>query len=98
MLDDNFYGQFTQQLTDDQKQKIAENIYSELEDRVGEQLASEISDQQYDEFQKIADQGNDLDLEQWLKTNAPGYEKLVEDTLEQLKKEAIATTDKFLAS
>lgn len=87
-LDDAFFDSLGQQLTDTQKDAIAANVYSELEERVGAQLESQVSDQQYEEFQTVVAKGNDLELDEWLARNAPGYEELVEQTLEQIKQEA----------
>ena len=96
-LDDDFFAGLGKELTEHDKQAIAAHIYAELEERVGEKLESQITDQQYQEFEAVVAKGNDLELDSWLGQNAPGYEALVEQTLEQLKAEAQANPTKFLA-
>jgi hypothetical protein len=95
-LDDDFFASLGQALNEQQKQTIASNIYSELEDRVGEKLESQLSDSQYTEFEIIVAKGNEPDLDDWLSANAPGYEQLVDQTLEQIKQEAKTGVNKFL--
>jgi succinate dehydrogenase flavin-adding protein (antitoxin of CptAB toxin-antitoxin module) len=95
-LDDNFYAGLGRQLSESEKQSMAQKMYSELEERVGEKLESQLSDQQAEEFESLIDKGPDGDLETWLEANAPGYEQLTQDVFEQIKREAAADPAKYL--
>jgi succinate dehydrogenase flavin-adding protein (antitoxin of CptAB toxin-antitoxin module) len=95
-LDDNFYAGLGRQLSEAEKQALAQNMYSELEERVGEKLESQLSEHQAEEFESLIDKGADNDLETWLEANAPGYEQLTEDVFAQIKQEAIADPAKYL--
>jgi hypothetical protein len=95
-MDDNFFASLGQGLSEREKQAMAAHIYAELEERVGAKLESQINDAQYEEFEAVVAKGNDLELDEWLSRNAPGYEALVEQTLEELKSEAKADPSKFL--
>ena len=96
-MGDDFFAGLEQELSNQQKQSIAQNVYSQLEDRVGDKLQAQLSDQQYDDFEKVVESGHDQEIADWLANNAPGYQKLVDDTLEQLKQEVKADPNKFLA-
>jgi len=95
-LDDNFYASLNRDLNDEQKQTMARKIYSELEERVGEKLQSQLSEQQFQEFESLVDKGGHTQLDEWLEANAPGYEQLTEETLEQIKQEAAANPAAYL--
>ena len=95
-LDDDFFAGLGQKLTEVQKDKIAGNIYSQLEDRVGELLEARVSDQQFEQFEMLIAKGSDQELDTWLSQNAPGYDQLVEQTFEQIKQEAKLSPAKFL--
>ncbi|HET9721674.1 MAG TPA: DUF5663 domain-containing protein [Candidatus Saccharimonadales bacterium] len=81
-----------------QAQAIAQNIYAALEDRVGDQVANLISDEQFDQYEVLIDQADDQKLDQWLDANVPNYDQLVEITLQSLKQEFQANPTAFLAS
>jgi len=95
-LDDDFFASLGQPLTDGQKQAIAERVYTELEDKVGEAMADTLSDEQYEQFDQLLEKGGDLDVAQWLEANAPGHEQLVDDTFEAIKKAVKADPAKYL--
>lgn len=95
-LDDDFYASLNRDLTDEQKQTMARKIYSELEERVGEKLQSQLSEQQFQEFESLIDTGGHNRLDAWLEANAPGYEQLTEEVLEQIKQAAAADPTAYL--
>src|SRR5438128_1730722 len=95
-LDDDFFAGLGQHLTNEQKQAIAENVYSELEDAVGEKMAAQLSDEQYEQFDQLLESGGDLDVEQWLAANAPGHEQAVEQIFELIKQAVKADPAKYL--
>jgi hypothetical protein len=97
MLDDNFYASLNQELSEDQKQALARNIYTELEDRVGEQLEAQLGEQKYEEFVTVIAKDDENELDSWLAVSVPQYEVLVDQTLETLKQEAKADPAKFLS-
>ncbi len=75
------------QYSEQQQEKMLAKLYGKLEEQVGEKVAALVSDQQFDQFEALIDQGDEDKLDEWLMANVPDYEKLVEDTLNQLKQE-----------
>ena len=94
-LDDAFYAGLGRELSEDQKQSMARKMYSQLEERVGEKLGSQLSAEQFEEFESLIDRGTD-DLDTWLQANAPGYEQLTEEVFGQIKQEAAADPSRYL--
>lgn len=82
--------------SEDQKQALMAQILETLELRVGTRLASELSDGQLDELESLTPIGSDnaevaerknAHIADWLKANHPGYEDIIAEELEGLKKE-----------
>lgn len=96
MLDDDFFTDLNESLSENQKQTIAQNIYSQLEDRVGQQMESQLSDEQFQEFETMLENSDETQISAWLQTHAPGYEQLISSSLQQLKQEVKADPAKFL--
>lgn len=68
--------------------------YNELELRVGNVLANEMTNQQLDEFEAINDsKGDDAALE-WLEQNMPHYKQVVTDEHKKLSDEVRSAEDK----
>jgi hypothetical protein len=74
-------------LPQEEKNRLLKHIYDTLEMRVGMTLASQMSDQQLDEFEEIAKKKDDNLALQWLETNFPDYKVVVEKELTLLKEE-----------
>jgi hypothetical protein len=98
MLDDDFFASLNKDLTEEQKQAIAEKVAAMLEDRVGDKLADQVSDEKFIEFENVVENGDDTAMDNWLAANAPGYDQLVMETLEQLKREVATNPDAFMNS
>ena len=70
-----------------EKNKMLAHIYETLELRVGTRLASQMSDEQLDEFEEFIDSNNEAGALQWLETNFPNYKDVVAEELDKLKVE-----------
>lgn len=84
------------QFDESHRQTIIQNIYKQLEDRVGDQVAAIVSDKQFAEFEDIVAQSNEEKINQWLDRNIPTYTEITESILEQLKQEVAANPTSFL--
>ncbi len=72
-LDDNFLQSVgLGGLPDDQKEAFLQHTYETLEERVGERLAADLSDEQLTEFESFATQDEEK-VNAWLGSNAPDY-------------------------
>lgn len=93
-------------LPPEEKRKMLTHILETLEMRVGTTLASQMSDAQLDEFEKL------MPLEQdtadtvkekeklalgWLESNFPDYKQVVSNELEKLKNEIKSLAPQILA-
>lgn len=90
-----------------EKNRMLGHIYETLEMRVGMQLASKMSDQQLDEFEKLMPLETDSkevrdqkeqDALKWLETNFPNYKQVVADELAKLKEEIKTSAPQILAA
>jgi len=82
----------------DEKDAFLTYIYEELELRVGTELSKELSDEQLEQFEKLAE-GEDQDAAlQWLEAHCPNYKEVVKQQLAKLKEEIIASKDRLLGS
>lgn len=98
-LDDNFLAELgLAALSPTEKKEMLKHIYQTLEMRVGMKLASGMSDQQLEDFEKLMDAKDEAGAFQWLQTNVPEYKKVVEEEVEVLKKEISASASQILAS
>lgn len=99
MFDDDFIATLDKTgLSEEQKTNLCENLYDEFEDRLGEKLGDLISDEQFAEFEMLVDRGDDDELDAWLDLNAPEHEQISDEIFEQLKQEALANPQNFLAN
>lgn len=74
-LDDQFLKDLgLDQLPDDQKQAFKQQVYDELELRVGTKLSDGLSDDQLAEFESIIDKKQTA-VDEWLATHAPQYQQ-----------------------
>ncbi len=107
-LDDNLLQELgLGSLPPQEKNRMLQHIYETLEMRVGMQLASQMSEQQLDEFEKLMPAETDTpevnaqkekDALKWLETNFPNYKQVVADELEKLKAEIKASAAQIVAS
>lgn len=73
-LDDQFLTDIgLADLPEDQKKPFLQHVYDQLEYRVGVRLSEGMSDAQLEEFEAIIDRKEDV-VNNWIQTNAPGYE------------------------
>ena len=107
-LDDNLLIELgLGSLPPQEKNRMLAHIYETLEMRVGMQLASQMTDQQLDEFETLMPLETDSpeqraqkekDALTWLETNFPNYKQVVADELAKLKEEIKASAAQIMAS
>lgn len=94
-------------LPPEEKNRMLAQIYESLEMRVGMRLASQMSDQQLDEFEKLMPLETDNDQVRvqkekdaltWLESNFPNYKQVVSEELDKLKTEVRASAGQILAA
>ena len=73
--------------TKEETQAFAEIVQSELEIRIGTEIASRLSDEQLDEFDMYIDQ---TDAGEWLEENCPDYRDIVDNETERMEEELIS--------
>lgn len=98
-LDDNFLKDLgLDGLPEDDKKKMLVHIYETLELRVGMKLAENMSDEQLNEFEKLANANDESGSLKWLETNVPNYKDVVMAELEKLKQEIKQTAPQILSA
>lgn len=107
-LDDNLLQELgLGSLPPAEKNRILGLILEKLEERVGMNLASKMSEGQLDEFEKLMPaEGDSAEIVQqkerqaltWLETNFPNYKQVVGDELEKLKAEIKQAAPQIVAS
>lgn len=95
-MNDDFFAGISQPLSEYQRQTIMENVYDRLEAIVGDKLAEQLDDQKFEQFQAVIDEDNQEKLDAWIDQNIPGYQELVDSTLESLRQEVLASPESFL--
>lgn len=74
-LNDDFLKELgLHEMPEEQRAAFLKHIYSELEQRVGEQLSQGLTDAQLDEFTAIIDRSDDA-VVKFLATHAPQYQQ-----------------------
>jgi hypothetical protein len=97
-LDDNFLASLgLGAMPADEKEAFLNYVYEELELRVGMELSKDLSDEQLEQFEKLANGDQDAAL-QWLEQHCPNYKEVVKQELDKLKEEIIASKDRLLGS
>ncbi len=82
----------------EEKKAFLDYVYEELELRVGTELSKDLSDEQLEQFEKLAD-GDDQDAAlQWLEQHCPSYKQVVKQELDKLKQEIIASKERLLGA
>src|SRR5579871_4893112 len=93
-------------LSPEEKKKMLTHILETLEMRVGTTLASQMSEAQLDEFERLmpTEQDNPEEIKQkeqsalrWLETNFPNYKAVVGTELDKLKAEIKQVSPQILA-
>jgi uncharacterized protein DUF5663 len=94
-------------LPQSEKNRMLNFIYEKLEERVGMNLASQMTDAQLDEFEQLMPvetdtpetiQQKERAALQWLEANFPNYKQVVADELEKLKTEVKQVAPQIVAS
>jgi hypothetical protein len=84
-------------LPQDEKEKMKQHIYETLEMRVGMSLASNMTEAQLDDFEKLMNQNDEEGALKWLETNFPNYRDVVASELAKLKDEIKASAPQIVA-
>jgi hypothetical protein len=80
-------------MPEEQKKAFLEYAQEELEVRVGEEIASGMTEEKMREFE---DAKTDEETEKWLNENKPNYREIVDKTIEDFKNEIARNRDKIL--
>ncbi len=70
-------------------------VGEELEARVGAELSRDLSDEQLEEFERLAN-GDQDDATKWMEEHCPGYKDVVKKQMRTLEEEIIAGKDVLL--
>lgn len=98
-LDDNFLASLgLGDMPADEKTAFLEHLYSELELRVGTALATNLTDEQLGEFERLVHGNNQEKVFEWLEANCPNYKDVVAAEMEKLRQEILAGKDQILAA
>jgi protein-tyrosine-phosphatase len=73
--------------TEEETQAFAEIVQSELEIRIGTEIASRLSDEQLDEFDMCIESD---DAREWLEENCPDFRDIVDNETERMEEELIS--------
>lgn len=82
-------------LPEEEKKKMLAHIYDTLETRVGMRLAEQMSEQQLQEFEQVAN--DEVAALKWLEATFPGYKEVVADEFEKLKLEVKQVAPQIVA-
>lgn len=82
----------------EEKNRMLAHIYETLEMRVGMKLASQMTNDQLDEFEAYIDKNDEAGALKWLESNFPDYKRVVAEELETLKTEIKSTADQIVAA
>lgn len=74
-------------LPQQERVSLLNHMYETLETRVGMRLAEQMSEEQFDEFEKFYQSKDDKGAYNWLQTNFPNYKVVVQEEFDKLKKE-----------
>jgi len=84
-------------LPEEEKKALLAHLYERLEIDVGKTLASQMSDEQLNEFETFVDSNDEDGALEWLETNFPNYRDVVAQELDKLVKELKDNSEKLLA-
>lgn len=99
MTDDDLLADLDlSQFKEAERELIEANLYSQWEERLGDQLAKIVSDDKFAEFEMVIDQDDEDKMDEWLSANVPGYEDLAAKLLEDIKQQVRGNPEAFLAA
>lgn len=79
-----------------EKNKMLRDIYETLEMRVGMRLASNMRDEQLEEFEGHIQRKDQAGALKWLETNFPDYKQTVAEEIEKLRQEITLAAPQIL--
>lgn len=82
----------------EEKNRMLAHIYETLEMRVGMKLASQMTNEQLDEFEAFIDKNDEAGALKWLESNFPDYKQVVAVELDKLKQEIKGSADQIVAA
>lgn len=85
-------------LSEDGKDSLLRHLVDRLELNVGTVIASQLNDEQIDEFEKLVDGQDQSAALSWLQQNYPDYKEVVKTELNKLKTEIKANAPAILAA
>jgi hypothetical protein len=80
-----------------EKNKMLKDIYETLEMRVGMRLASNMRDDQLEDFEGHIQRKDQAGALKWLETNFPDYKDTVAQEIEKLRQEIIQAAPQILS-
>ena len=83
-------------LPQEDKKELLAKIYETLELRVGQTLASQMSEAQLNEFDRYFEAKDEKGAFVWLETNFPNYKDIVQSEFDSLKQEIAKTVPQIL--
>lgn len=85
-------------LGEDDKKNLLTKLYETLELKVGQKLASQMSDKQLDEFDRYFQAKDEKGAFMWLESNFPNYKEIVQEQFDVLKDELKTSSARILES
>lgn len=81
-----------------EKDKLLGQLIRTLEERVGQRIASVMSDQQLEEFERFIDSNDQNGALKWLQANYPDHQRVVVEEFDKLKAEIKQDAPRILAA
>lgn len=85
-------------LPQEEKESLVEYLLQELELRVGTELSKDLSDEQLEQFEKVAESDDQAATTAWLEQQCPNYKEVVKQEFEKLRQEIESNRDRLLSS
>jgi len=82
-------------LTGDELTSLLDHLNGELNDRVGESILRELSDEQIDEYNKISETADEKVIEDWMVKRIPDFQQIVQDEISIVLSEIAEKTTGF---
>ena len=97
--DDQFLGAMgLEGLSDEEKQKALSDILYTLNFNVGMRVADSLNEQQLDDFEKFMNGDyKEEELAEWLQSNVPDYNKLIQEEAETMRDRTKQIVDKVMS-
>jgi hypothetical protein len=76
-----------QSLSADKKLEVLGDIIYTLNMRVAERLVAQLEEDQADELEALMDEDKQAEIKDWLKTNVPNYQQMIEDEAQSMRAE-----------